>query len=104
MTSSRLFMLDRPGVMDERSPSCKSGGMDELDPWAPADPLGRALHLLRMNGAFYCRSELTGPWGLSLPPLPGYLWFHVLIAGTARLETPDGAPAQLASGELALVP
>ena len=78
--------------------------MDELDPWAPVDPLGRALHLLRMNGAFYCRSELTAPWGLSLPPMPGYLWFHVLIAGTARLETPDSEPAQLASGELALVP
>src|SRR4051812_27717532 len=78
--------------------------MDELDPWAPADPLGRVLHLLRMNGAFYCRSELTDPWGMSLPPMPGYLWFHVLIAGTARLETPDGEPTQLATGELALVP
>ena len=78
--------------------------MDELDPWAPVDPLGRALHLLRMNGAFYCRSELTAPWGMSLPPMPGYLWFHVLIAGTARLETHDGDPVQLASGELALVP
>jgi AraC-like DNA-binding protein len=97
-------MLDRPGFVDERSSSCKSGRMDELDPWAPVDPLGRVLHLLRMNGAFYCRSELTAPWGLSLPPLPGYLWFHVLIAGTARLETHDSEPAQLATGELALVP
>jgi hypothetical protein len=33
--------------------------MQTLDPWAPSDPLGEALHLLRMNGAFYCRSELT---------------------------------------------
>ena len=33
--------------------------MATLDPWAPADPLGEALHFLRMNGAFYCRSELT---------------------------------------------
>ena len=69
--------------------------MDELDPWAPVDPLGRALHLLRMNGAFYCRSELSAPWGMSLPPMPGYLWFHVLIAGTARLETPDSEPSEL---------
>jgi hypothetical protein len=30
--------------------------------WTPADPLGEALHLLRMSGVFYCRSELTAPW------------------------------------------
>ena len=71
--------------------------MDELDPWAPVDPLGRALHLLRMNGAFYCRSELTAPWGMSLPPMPGYLWFHVLIAGDrpardARRASPRSSP------------
>jgi AraC-like DNA-binding protein len=75
-----------------------------LDPWAPVDPLGRALHLLRMNGAFYCRSELSAPWGLSLPAMPGYLWFHVVIAGVARLETDEADPEILASGELALVP
>ena len=63
--------------------------MEPLDPWAPADPLGRALHLLRMDGAFYCRSELSAPWGLSLPPMPGYLWFHVLIAGGLYVETPE---------------
>jgi len=78
--------------------------MDELDPWAPADPLGHALHMLRMNGAFYCRSELSAPWGLALPPMPGYLWFHVVITGGLRLETPDGDPQALAAGELALVP
>jgi AraC-like DNA-binding protein len=79
-------------------------GMDELDPWGPVDPLGRALHLLRMNGAFYCRSELSAPWGLALPAMPGYLWFHVVIAGGLYLETPDGPSELLASGELALVP
>lgn len=39
--------------------------MPHPDPWAPTDPLGRALHFLRMNGAFYCRSELTEPWVLN---------------------------------------
>jgi AraC-like DNA-binding protein len=78
--------------------------MDELDPWGPVDPLGRALHLLRMNGAFYCRSELSAPWGLTLPPMPGYVWFHVVIAGAVWLETPDGEPALLAAGDLALAP
>jgi AraC-like DNA-binding protein len=78
--------------------------MRSVDPFPPSDPLGEALHFLRMNGAFYCRSELSAPWGLSLPPMPGYVWFHVVIAGGAYLETPDAPPELLASGALALVP
>jgi AraC-like DNA-binding protein len=78
--------------------------MSELDPWGPTDPLGAALHLLRMNGAYYCRTELTAPWGLAMPTMPGYLWFHVVLAGTLRLETPDAPPRMIAAGELALVP
>ena len=78
--------------------------MAPIDPWAPADPLGEALHFLRMNGAFYCRSELTAPWGLTLPPMPGYLWFHVVTAGAllARGRRRRAAPAR--PGDLALVP
>ena len=75
-----------------------------LDAWAPADPLGEALHLLRMNGAFYCRSELTAPWGLTLPPMPGYLWFHVVVSGTMRLEAGGAGATELQRGDLALVP
>lgn len=93
-------MLDHPGSPDDRYDQ----HVNELDPWGPADPLGRALHLLRMNGAFYCRSELSTPWGLSLPPMPGYLWFHVVIGGSMHLEASDGPPELLAAGDLALVP
>jgi AraC-like DNA-binding protein len=78
--------------------------MDAVDPFAPADPVGEALHFLRMNGAFYCRSELTAPWGLTLPPMPDYIWFHVPTAGRVWLETGDAAPRYLAAGDLALVP
>src|SRR3954469_9928975 len=78
--------------------------MDALDPFPPADPLGGALPCLRMTGAFYCRSELTAPWGLTLPPMPGYVWFHVVTAGSARLEAADGGWRTLAPGDLALVP
>ena len=75
-----------------------------LDPFAPSDPLGEALHFLRMNGAFYCRSELTAPWGLTMPPMPGYVWFHVATAGETRLEAEGGEARTLATGDLALVP
>jgi AraC-like DNA-binding protein len=78
--------------------------MAVLDPFAPADPLGEALHFLRMNGAFYCRSELTAPWGLTMPAMPGYVWFHVATSGGFELAAEDGEARRLAPGDLALVP
>jgi AraC-like DNA-binding protein len=78
--------------------------MEPLDPWPPSDPLGEALHFLRMNGAFYCRSELTAPWGMTLPPMPAYLWFHVVTFGRVLLETDESGGTWLEPGELALVP
>lgn len=78
--------------------------MDDTAPWPPPDPLGEALHLLRMDGAFYCRSELTAPWGMALHPMPGHLWFHVVTAGELSIETAHAAPARLRPGDIALVP
>jgi AraC-like DNA-binding protein len=75
-----------------------------MDAWPPPDPLGEALHFLRMNGAFYCRSELSEPWGMTLPPMPGYLWFHVVTSGRASLEIDDDHARWLQPGDLALVP
>jgi AraC-like DNA-binding protein len=57
-----------------------------------------------MNGAFYCRSELSAPWGLTLPPMPGYLWFHVVTSGRAWLETDQADATLLGPGDFALVP
>jgi AraC-like DNA-binding protein len=75
-----------------------------FDPWGPTDPLGEALHFLRMNGAFYCRSELSAPWGLTMMPMPGYVWFHVVTAGRVRLEAGGADAAVLQPGDLGLVP
>jgi AraC-like DNA-binding protein len=77
--------------------------MDLRNPPTPQDPLGEALHSLRMSGAFYCRSEFTEPWGLTLPPLPGYLWFHVVNSGRVAIELGDGEVTTLDSGDVALV-
>ncbi|HEY6770962.1 MAG TPA: AraC family transcriptional regulator [Solirubrobacterales bacterium] len=77
--------------------------MDLVTPSSGSDPLGDALHFLRMSGAFYCRSELTDPWGLTLPALPDYLWFHVVTTGSMWLELPDGEPERLERGDMALV-
>jgi AraC-like DNA-binding protein len=71
-------------------------------PAVSVDPLGEALHLLRMDGAFYCRSELQAPWGLRLPPLDGHLWFHVVTNGALHLESGE-MKQMLGPGEVALV-
>ena len=50
------------------------------------DPLGEALHFLRMSGVFYCRSEFTAPWALDLPAFEDCLMFHVVTSGRCVLE------------------
>lgn len=74
------------------------------DAWTPADPLGEALHFLRMSGTFYCRSELTAPWALALPARTGCLSFHVVTSGRCWLEVQGADHQRLEPGDLALVP
>jgi AraC-like DNA-binding protein len=105
MAARRYFLLDRPALLDERASSPQTGLVRGDELWSDADPLGAALHLLRMSGTFYFRSELSAPWGLGIPPMPDCLWFHVVTAGEALLEVDDDAAARpLRPGELALVP
>jgi AraC-like DNA-binding protein len=73
------------------------------DAWAPVDPLGEALHYLRRSGTFYCRSELTAPWALALPPMQG-LSFHVVTSGRCWLEMEGSEPRRLEPGDLVLLP
>lgn len=68
------------------------------------DPLAEALQHLRMDGMFYCHSELTAPWGLDLPPMPDCLWFHVVMDGTCVITTSTGTSVQLATGDLLVLP
>ncbi|MFN3243235.1 MAG: AraC family transcriptional regulator [Planctomycetota bacterium] len=71
---------------------------------APSDPLGEALHLLRLTGSVYARSDLTAPWGFELPPFEGHMMFHVVTAGRCWLEIDGSEPLLLERGSLALVP
>ncbi|HVJ61931.1 MAG TPA: cupin domain-containing protein [Tahibacter sp.] len=72
--------------------------------WTPVDPLGEALHFLRLSGTFYTRSEFSAPWGLALPPLADCLMFHVVNTGQAWLAVDGHEHVQLWPGDLALVP
>lgn len=69
-----------------------------------ADPLGEALHFLRMSGTLYCRSEFTAPWGLDLPPLQDSLMFHIVTVGECWLTVGLEPPLHLRAGSFALVP
>src|SRR5688500_9410237 len=104
MLLRRWFMPDRPAAADAWSSSGKLVRMRGDDLWTTPDPLGEALHVLRMSGTFYCRSELSAPWGLDLPPEPDSLWFHVVTAGRCWLELDGHAPVPLQRGDFALVP
>jgi AraC-like DNA-binding protein len=78
--------------------------MNDRDLWNPVDPLGEALHFLRMNGVFYCRAEFTAPWGVALPPIDHCLMFHVVTSGRCWLEDAGGDPRLLQPGDFVLVP
>src|SRR4030095_14620956 len=67
------------------------------------DPLGEALHFLRMSGVSYCRSDFTAPWGLFLPLSVGCARFHLVVAGAALLREGEELLA-LGTGDLVLVP
>ena len=86
----------------DRVADAVAGTLGDVEPGA--DPLAEALHWLRMDGMFYCRSELTGPWGVDLPPLPDCLWFHVVTHGGCELTTVTGAHHQLAEGDVVVLP
>ena len=93
--------------MDERLPLSHTGGMKpSIQPEVPLvmEPLGQSLHSLRMSGFFYCASEFTAPFGLSLPPMPQCLMFHFVTSGRCRLEVKGSAALDLRPGDLALVP
>ncbi len=74
------------------------------DLWKSTDPLGEALHFLRMSGIFYCRSEFTAPWALALPPFEDCVMFHIVTSGQCWLRVPGTSDHLLRPGDLALVP
>lgn len=98
-------MLIRPCLLDNWLIDIYTSDMSSTsNPWTPVDPLGEALHFLRMSGVFYCRSEFTAPWGLELPVMKGCLMFHVVTSGRCWLEVGGAEPRLLQRGDLVLVP
>src|SRR4026207_1526794 len=68
------------------------------------DPLGEALHFLRMSGVFYCRSEFTAPWALAVAVFEGCLLSHFVTSGRCVLNVKGSENHVLQPGDFALVP
>lgn len=83
-------------------------GTDDHEDQGPTavrhDPLGEALHLLRLSGTFYCSPELTAPWGLEVPEMPGQMMLIVMTEGSCHLELAGNDPLMLRPGQLVLLP
>jgi hypothetical protein len=90
-------------VWDDESPSCILRFVKVELPTVE-DPIGEALHFLRMSGTFYCRSEFREPWALGLPAIEDSLMLHVVTSGKCFLEVPGTPTHELKQGDLALVP
>lgn len=68
------------------------------------DPLGEALHFLRMSGIFYSSPEFSVPWGLEIPPLKNSLMFHFVTSGRCWIDVEGNERRQVQRGDLVLVP
>ena len=77
-----------------------------IDPELPpsSDPLGEVLQLLQLSGVLYCAAELTDPWGIEVPELPGVMNVEVVTAGHCWIELDGEAPLFLPEGSLVLIP
>ncbi|UCH50329.1 MAG: AraC family transcriptional regulator [Betaproteobacteria bacterium] len=77
-----------------------------IDPQLPpsSDPLGEVLQLLQLSGVLYCNAELTDPWGIEIPELPGVMNVEVVTSGHCWIELEGQAPVFMPEGSLVLIP
>jgi AraC-like DNA-binding protein len=103
MLCDPLFLLDRPDRWTTVPASARLSAVVDTFEAPIVSAIGETLRYLRMSGVFYCPSELSEPWGIELPPLPGCVWFHVVTSGTCTIDV-EGTTRALAPGDLVLVP
>jgi len=77
-----------------------------IDPNLPpsSDPLGEVLQLLQLTGVLYCSAELTDPWGIEIPEMPGVMNVEVVTSGHCWIELDGQAPVFMPEGSIALIP
>src|SRR5262245_51404682 len=66
------------------------------------DPLTDMLEGLRLKTGFYCRSDMSAPWGMAYSIEDGPA-FHIVLAGHGFLRL-DSQRIPLQAGDIALLP
>ncbi|WP_200952957.1 MULTISPECIES: AraC family transcriptional regulator [unclassified Rhizobacter] len=61
------------------------------------------LQDLRLVRASYCRTDMTAPWGVQIPPQDG-VCFHFAVEGGCWLKLPSQEPIRIGAGDVALLP
>ncbi|MFK7995271.1 MAG: AraC family transcriptional regulator [Granulosicoccus sp.] len=77
-----------------------------IDPILPpsSDPFGEVLQMLQFTGVLYCNANLTDPWGIEIPHLPGVMNVEVVTSGHCWIELEGGTPVFLPEGSLVVIP
>jgi AraC-like DNA-binding protein len=70
--------------------------------WAALDPVSALLIELRVQGTFFCNSDIATPWVMEVPARD-FASFHYVVSGECWLALPGERPRALAAGQLALV-
>ncbi len=84
------FQLEAPHIDPELPPS--------------SDPFGEVLQLLKFTGVLYCNAQLTDPWGIEIPHLPGVMNVEMVTSGHCWIELEGEAPVFMPQGSLILLP
>ncbi len=69
-----------------------------------SDPLGEVLQMLQPTGVLYCSAELTDPWGIEIPHLPGVMNVELVTHGHCWIELEGREPIFMPQGSLVLIP
>ncbi len=101
MAVSPPFCADRPDPWRLRTGAANMVGVATDLGTVPA--VADALRDITISGVFYCPSYVREPWGGTIPPMPGCVWFHAVTSGRCDLVV-EGERRHLEAGDLALVP
>jgi AraC-like DNA-binding protein len=67
------------------------------------DALTSILETVHFRGTLYCRSELSAPWGVTVP-FDGVAHFHVVRRGRCWMSIGGGEQVLLEAGDLVVLP
>ncbi len=69
------------------------------------DVLSDVLDLLKFKGVLYFRTDLTAPWGITVPAYQNVARFHLAVGGECWVEIEGQLePVRLNAGDMILIP